>query len=442
MRPLEAAQLLGNWRCNSPSASLDEAIRLAAEGFKSQVRQLVLTDSAPVASLAENISWYSFGEPLNNLAITGASRYELGSGDRCFIEFSNLSAQPARLQAEIRDVGNKVVLDKIDAEISGRAVRRLRFSTPHANTAVKAEILNDKIGFDNEVYLLPVRKPAVKVSIANLPASLAAIMKRTIESLANAVIDEDEAEVAFLANDSANISSAWPLKVVFYNSTEPVLARGLVTQDKIHPICEGLPDVRAAWAIDRNFKSSGYPLLTIGNNFLLGLSQAASGDNLLSFNYVADYSNLHQTTFWPVLFFNIFSWQQSRQPGPGDFNYRSGTEITLNAAANQEFIKIQTPAKKELQLPVWRQKSSFTAFKTGLYQIAGRNASWTIAVNLLSTKESDMTRRRMVRPAGEQRFKELMQHSSDVRWWFIVPAILLLLVHQWLINLRKQKYVY
>jgi hypothetical protein len=440
MRPAEARQLITNWRCQSPSANLDEAIKLASESFQKGTRILVITDAQAASTLAENISWHGFGSSLPNLAITAANRYSLGKVDRCFVEFSNFSDEPADLQADIVDISRNLIIQKLNFKMSPDSVRRVRFSLPSINSVITAQIKNDPHVFDNQVWLMPVRKPKVKVALKNLTSRLDFLMKKTIDAAENAVLANANSDILFSQNPDQMADNFNSWNFYFNVASQPVLARGVITVAKTHPVCDGLPQTRGAWAMNSKTEMPGFPLLSIGNHTLLSLFDTEAGRREFYMNFVADYSTIQQTSFWPVLFWNLFAWRQSLKPGPADFNFRSGMEVAVNAPEGE--IVLTHPNGKKEQLPAWQGTCSFVPGETGLYQITAEQASWTVAVNLVSHQESNLTTRGQFTPPDNSQVDQLIKHSSDVRWWFIIPALLLLIFHQWLISRRRQQYVY
>lgn len=444
MLPKEAALLIDNWRCTSPTADLNEAVKLAGESFNAGTRILVMTDNAPKTALAENISWHGFAEPMDNLAITGASRYALGKTDRCFFEFTNFSGSSANLLAEIVDVADGKIHQRVEFAMAPRAVRRVRFSLQETAATLMAEIKNDAVAFDNRAWLLPVRRPPVKVAFFGLSQSIKHLLDRTVSAAENAESVQVGYDLAFVSGNEKidNLEpEAWAF--VFASASSPALIRGAVTIDRSHEICEGLPETQGVWAIDETLKSEGYPLLAIADTSLLTISSHDSGKKRLMMNYLPEYSSLHQTSFWPVLFWNVFSWRQSLQPGPTAFNFRSGMQAVVNADADAGELWLTTPSGRREALPLFKRQALFNLEETGPYRIEGQgNNSWTIVANLLSPAESDLTGRVAFTPDSSVRFNELLKHSSDVRWWFIIPALLLLLLHQWLVSRGGGRLVY
>ncbi len=441
MLPAETSMLISNWRCSSAQADIDEAIKLAGESFNPGTRFLVLTDSAPVSTLSGNISWYSFGHSRSNLAITGASRYALGNSDRFFIEFSSFSREKEALKAEIVNLTSKKIIEKIDCQMVPGSVRRLRFSLRETSAMVGARIIDDPVEFDNSVWLMPVRRKPLRVSIAGLPDRTRQLFEHTVLAAENAELNEKDPELIISSNSENSTASGNTWGITMVNATDPVMIRGVVTTDRGHPVCDGLPDVTGQWAISENTRSGGYPLLSLGETILLGLYNEPGGLKRLQMNFVPEYSTIQQTSFWPVLFWNIFSWRQSLLPGPVEFNLRSGMEAVLNSGDAQD-LDIETPDGRNLKLQSWKGQCFMQVDEVGIYRISDGISSWTMAVNLLSGAESDLTGRSEYIPENTGQSDELLKHSSDVRWWFIIPALLLLLLHQWLVSRRRQQIVY
>ncbi len=441
MLPKEASLLIENWRCNSPLADLDEAVKLAGESFNPGTRILVITDSAPLSKLAENIGWYAFGQPVGNLAITAASRYPLGKVDRCFVEFSNLSNDSKKLEAVVTDKASGKIIEKIDWQMPANSVRRLRFSLRSTAAPVNAKILSDSIEFDNEIWLMPVRKDPLKVALAGLKPSLYPLFENTLEAAENAELVSGDAEM--IITSEANLATGSNETCILFLpvASEPMLVRGTVTSDRTHFICDGLPEVRGMWAVETSAKLTGYPLLSVGDRNLFTIAREVGGQYRLSLNLLPEFSTIQRTSFWPVVFWNVFNWRQSLKPGPTDFNFHSGMEVTVNSGGENE-IDLITPSGRSQKLVPWKGQANFIVDETGLYKLSAGQASWTIAVNLTSTRESDLTGKITQRPDENGPDQELLKHSSDVRWWFIIPALLLLLLHQWLVSRRRQNIVY
>jgi hypothetical protein len=442
LQTAEASHLIGGWRCRSSHADLNAALRNVSEICSPDTKVLVITDRATQQVLAENISWLAFGQPLANIAITTANRYALGDVDRCFFEFVNFATSPARLSAEIVDAGSGSVLERLDLELAARAHRRVRLSVKDTAAEIRAVVKNDGIAYDNQVWLLPVRPELVKVELTGLSARLRPLIERTLNSSGLASIVATGSHLAFFegAADIKTVAGRW--NFVVHNASQPVTVRGSVAVDKNHPLLGGLPKVMAAWAFDRSFSIAGQPLMSVAGVPLLIAAEDVHGDRNIYLNLTADRSNLHTTAVWPVFFWNLLSWRQQANPGPTQFNYHSGMEVKVNLPAGVKTLKVVSPSGRASEIPVWRHNAGFTVREPGIYSLQAGDLSWQAAANLNSVEESDLTGLQTIQPEIELASGDASRYFSDVRWWFIVPALLLLILHQWLLRQGRPGHVY
>jgi len=442
LKTTEASHLIGSWRCRSPYADLNAALRNVSEICSPDTRVIVISDRTTQQALADNISWLSFGKPLANIAVTTANRYALGDVDRCFFEFVNFATAPARLAAEIVNVDNGKVLEQLDVELGARSHRRVRLSIKDTAAEIRASIRNDEIEYDNQAWLLPVRPEPVKVELASISPRLRPLVERTINSSGLASVVTSGGQLAFFEGEPGARSPVGRWNFVVHNASQPVTVRGSVALDKNHPLLVGLPRVMAAWAFDRNFSVSGQPLMSVAGVPLLIAAEDAQGDRNIYLNLTADRSNLHTTAVWPVLFWNLLSWRQQANPGPTQFNYHSGMEVKVNLPAGIKNISVTSPAGRTIDLPVWRRSAGFTVREPGIYSLQSGDLNWKTAANLNSVEESDLTGLQTRLPDIALASGDASRYFSDVRWWFIIPALLLLILHQWLLRQGRPGHVY
>lgn len=442
MSGAEAKKQLENWRCNSAGADLNAAISHAHDLFSPTTRLVVVTDAIAPGQLNEDISWLAFGKPLANLAITATNRYALGDADRCFIEFSNFASQPAQLVAEIYNTENKKVYEKINQLLPARSNHRVRMTLTDSTAPVKVEVKNDPIEFDNHAWLLPVRKLPVSVAINVNSQPLKWLMQRTIETSTLGRIVASSAELIIVTENSKRFDDEQQWQLVIHNATQPVLLNGAVAVEKNHPLCVGLPKVKAAWAVQQDLPAHGFPVMSVGGVPLLETTGEVERNLGIHLNFSSEFSTLQGTPVWPVLFWNLLTWRQKYKSGPDQFNFRSGMEISVAMPTTADNLLITTPGGRQQKMSVWRRRALIDCGETGLYNLQAGSASWTVAVNLNSPAESDLT----TLSRCENQFKvaqgESGRYFSDVRWWFILPALLLLMLHQLLLSRRRPGYVY
>ena len=125
---------LEQWTCTAPTAALESAIALAGEIGGSSSRILVVSDHPPGGDLpAGKVQWWSFGQPLGNVALTAATRDtsvggSSGQQDRVLLEVTNFGTTPARTELVLKgaDLGSasRKSLD-LDAGTASRMILNL-----------------------------------------------------------------------------------------------------------------------------------------------------------------------------------------------------------------------------------------------------------------------------------------------------------------------------
>ena len=91
-------ELLKEWRCQSPSADLAEAISFAFALGGNRPRILVATDQPPPEEPTDGrLEWWSFGTAGHNVAFVNATRSARDPQERCLLEVANLSRSPVKI---------------------------------------------------------------------------------------------------------------------------------------------------------------------------------------------------------------------------------------------------------------------------------------------------------------------------------------------------------
>ena len=433
----EAGMMVGSWRCNAASADIFKALRYVAESMNPEGHSFVLTDHQALSDYSGKATWLAFGKPVANLAITAVSRYALGTVDRCFVEFSNFASQPASIDAEVLIAGRGEPIERLAEILPPKGIVRRRFVLKDVAAPVQVRINNDPVAFDNSAWLLPVRPDPVEVEIRLKSAYPKRLVEKAV--LAAGLAKLVATSTQLVITDAKLLAPAERLWQFYLPAaSQPAAFSGVVAVDKEHPLTVGMPALRAAWAIDPGFATAGTPLMTAAAIPLLTVRGEPWQQLLVSLNLVPEYSDLQKGPVWPVLFWNLLSWRQQHNPGPVTANFRSGALITCSLPSEASSAELYDQAGQKVEdATVWRHQAVFQTSRAGIYEIRAADVSWPIAINLCSAAESDMTR------AGWSPVPALplpgaaMQKLADVRWWFILPALCLLAVHQWLATRRR-----
>ncbi len=436
MTGIEAGRVIEEWRCRAPDADLLKAIAYAGENFTEKHGVLVVSDRDHERSSDSAIRWLAFGRKLDNLAVTAASRYSTGNQDRCYFAFTSFASGSTALAAEIILPDKNEILERVTATLRPGESRRVRVMVKDQNLRVQARILNDPVAYDNEAWLLPVKPEPVSVELRSVPEFLKHNVARAISASGLATIVASAAQLIVSDGPVADLpDNVWQL--VFRIASQPVAFAGNVAVDKAHPLTAGLPGVRAAWAVDQSYLPPGKPLMSVGTMPLIAVAGMPTQNISVFFNLAPDFSDLHKTVLWPTLFWNLLAWRQKYNDGPDAFNYRSGNEITLTLPEGSNKAQMLDSDGKLFDSAVaYGRQAVFTASTPGFYEIGSAARAWKIAVNLCSASESDLRHAVRFVPPHVPFPESSMQQFSEVRWWFILPALLLICLHQYLTSRR------
>jgi hypothetical protein len=449
MNPYEADNALMNWKCESNTSNLMEAVAQELELGEDDSIVIVLTDHLEEKkNHSERIKWVSFGKPLDNFAITGANRSSNGKTDRCFFEFTNFSSKDKEIHAEIIDETNNQLLEQVTGIISANSSRRAIVKVRDQKAVLKAVIKSDDIDYDNEVVLLPIKKEKLKVSLKFENKQLSEIVKKAVLATELAQLTSEKPQV-IISDKKIKGDENLLTELVIHNATESYFFNKMIASDKEHMLTADLPLENALWAVDKDLKKSGKTLLAEGDLPLLSLDDNSELWSTLTLNYSFSKSNLHQTSFWPVFFYNLMEWTLQRQEGPSSNNFRSGSriEVGVDNKTTSLFLQRETGTSDKNEKTegiVKNKKALFVAGRPGIYSIFNedKTKNYKISVNLCSYEESDLSKSKPSEKLPEIITNENMVHFESVKWWFILIAFALLILHQWLISNRRSGYAF
>lgn len=443
MNSIEAENALIGWNCESVSANLMEAVAQSIETSSEDSTIVVLTDHLNEKSNAENIKWISFGTSRDNIAITAANRSSNGRIDRCFFEFTNFSKDKKEINAEIIDITNEKVLEQIKSSfIEPNSSRRIIVKVTNQKAVIKAVIKNDEIDFDNEAILLPVKNDKLKVSIRLKDKVLSDHIEKAVLSSDLAYVSNDKPQVVISDRKIENTDSILT-QVIIHNATSSYFVAKSLASDKNHFITSDLPLDEAIWVADSNFKPFGKIILVSSGIPLICVNDESNYLSTIYFNYCFDKSNMHLTTFWPVFFYNILDWAMLYKSGPTAFNFRSGSRIDFRANKGSTTVYLKKEnSNNKIEGYVNNGKVAFIAGVPGIYTIEDGEKQFNISVNLCSYEESNMTNFKRTENLPEIFIEKNMNYFKSVKWWFIMIAFALLLLHQWLISRRRSGYAF
>ena len=390
----EATDQLQNWRCSSPGSNLAEGIMFAKMAVKGRGRIRLITDHAPPESFSgKEVQWWAFGTPLPNVAITNATRTRFGSRDRVLLEISNFTSTRKSVTGRLQAVGNGLLRNSWELDISPGDTRQLFFDLPDGTTAVQGIVNTEDLALDNVVTLLGDQQQRVKTRIAIKQPALAALVKEAVKATQKAVVTQTDPDLYLTDSADTRPFQAGCWEVTFHQGTAPRGLIGPFAVDAEHPLSAGLAADGLIWGVGSGTQLPGEPVLLAGNRPLISVEKALQGNRRIHLDIVPQASTVHRSPMWPILFWNLIDWRQKTKPGPVNPNIRLGGHIRVMAPHEATEITVTFPDNTTENLPVIDRQAVIEGQQVGLYQIHGQDAaagSFTASVNALSHEESDL----------------------------------------------------
>jgi len=452
----EAERMLAHWQCRAPAAVLDSAISHAGNISIADVKILVVTDQLPQVELpVGKIEWRAYGKPLDNLAVTGASRIYQGERDKLLIEATNFSNDAQSLYMQLTQTSDGAVLKDINEQISPMATLRYHLTLPEGTQDIEARIADDVLPIDNLATLLPPSRKPVRVAIRNLPESMATPLRRGLNATGIARFDEANPEICFTGGNLAIAETdaeqetttddasglpegCWQMR--FYTALpdekiEPFVGPFII--DRTHALAEGLSLEGVVWAAAHEFPLSGYSMLAVGNVPLVSEQNRANRTKTLHLQLRPDLSTLTISPGWPILLWNILQYRAAQLPGIRMNNVRLGTSAMFNPFPGDEMIEITTPGGELREMSVRSNWLSIPADEVGLYTVKAPSGEYRFSTLPLASEESNLTESTTGRWGGWLDQETIEKDYRNLTWLPLLIVAAILLLHLSIIASRK-----
>lgn len=430
----EVDELLSQWKCWSPQASIDSAITLAAELGKEQANILVLTDHKPPDEKISNqrLEWYAFGWPLDNFAIINASRSAFGDQDRCLLEIANYSDSPRSTKLTVQTGSN--VLQNSTISLGPHESQRLVFNIPSTVPSLCASLEPDALVEDNEVELLPPIRKRVRVQVALTNQNLSALANRTLDATGFRAAISENPELVIHDSDSSVGSNAWSM--VWSTAAATNAYTGPFVVDNSHPLAEGIALEGVIWTGASMTNMPGdVPVILAGNVPLFSERQDFLGRHHITLNLNPELSTVQNTPDWPILFWDILSWRISEMPGLKESNVRLGTDVNLKTTG--EAVTIMQPDGEKTSFPKTGGELAIETPMPGVYSVIMGSTTNQFSVNALAADKSDLSTCASGQWGKWSEDVAVRLEETSAVWIFGLLALAFLTAHMYLVAAAK-----
>ncbi len=382
------------WACTSPSSDLDAAIALAASAAGRSALVLVLTDHPPDRPPDPGrIRWQAFGRALPNLGFVSATR----AGDRVLLEIANDSSSPQSTTLHlVRDM-------RIDVPPHTR--HRVQLTVPAG--VIEAKLSDDAAAFDNQVVLLPDRRPPLRVALR--------VQDETIESALRATsrVALENIRPQLIITDRAT-NEDWSVEV--QRAPGGAAFVGPYVMDRTSPLTTGLRLDGLVWGAARG-AMQGQPVVFAGDQPLVTVD-----GHRVRIRFDRTISNLHHSPAWPALWWNLVEWRSAQLPGPRSANVSLGTNAFVNLETPSAVVIAPDGERRTVNGPA----AVIAATQPGIWNVG----PYSFACNAIAPGETDLTHNRS---GGWGKWNDEALQSAgfeNIAWILLLIALAALIAHQ------------
>ena len=318
-------------------------LQLAGEGSV-----LLVTDHYDPEAWPEEIEVASIGTPIENLAITHATRRRVVDDssepvERVHLTVSNFGFEETAAKVTLRSAG--VVLDESEAPIEAGDRRHFAFTLPAGAPVIEARLPEDGLSIDDVAWLAPV-PPRTLAIASTLPDDLSRFLGlmgagqevSNIDRLLNLIPDSIDAKnpagAHLVLSQSVPPGGAWCLNFESSGDERRHLI-GPFLVDKRHPLLEGLTLEGIVWSTSP-VTLTGAPIVSAGNEPLV--TEERDGTRLVFHaNLDPSRSSLQRSPDWPILLANLAEMRRAELPGPARTSLSIGETFLYRGIREGEY---------------------------------------------------------------------------------------------------------
>ena len=320
----------------SPGDSLADAISRARRLATGGGSIAVLTDHAPPEGFSQEagVSWFAFGEPVSNDAISFASRTPggVGSPDSLYVELRRFpagdrtpfvfavtdlsapSAEPLRFTAAPDAKGVARFATTLPPDFGDAEIRLVESGKWKVESAANA------LSLDDFAHLPKCETPQLPVAIAVTDVPLANVVRRALDASGFAwkpVGEGEGAAVVFEEAVNGGSDKRGPpgdalFRIVFHKPISPAPCVGPYLADSASPFAEGADFTGLVWPAGTN-APPGRAVLFAGRNPVIAFREASRPPELgIMASGAGD--AFFRSTAWPVMVWNALDYAAGLLP--------------------------------------------------------------------------------------------------------------------------------
>lgn len=259
---------LERWTCQQSSSNLFDAMEMVKKVHGAEHRILVCTDQPPenqdVVESDSRLKWISFGKPIENTAITFASRKRVlsdeGEGEKLLVRIENFSGNPkqatkstANSSIKIVDTESESTVVASNFQLASDSKKEIVLDLPEsvAKKNLRIEIDSDAVAADNELFLLAEKTIEIDVYLNLDDAGYEKIWMDALQVIPNVKINQSvPSDCDIVITDTEFVLQPEQWHIYCPPQLRPVPFAGPYAVSMEHPLANGLPIRGAIWAAD------------------------------------------------------------------------------------------------------------------------------------------------------------------------------------------------
>ncbi len=437
----ELKKIFSQWKCASIKSSLVESIGFVKQLGGNISTIMVITDQPPLDNklIHNNVLWKSFGKSTSNIAFVNVARTSYQDKERCLFEIANISTEPRQIKFKTLYSLNGVEQKSMKIlTMQANETKKIIMSIPYKSSALFATLDDDELDIDNSIVVLPNRGKPITIKLDFANEQFKGLVEKAIKSINKTINVTENPQLLFTDKQfppKVTENLDWIYQFIIDKKPTPYV--GPFIQNKSHPLLNGIDMGGIIWASGKNEKIEGNPIISAGSIPLLTDIKKPHGQHHILLRFNPDYSNLHNTPNWPILIWNAINWRLSTSPGIRKFNYRLGENIDIITDLNnskQTTFSIIKPDKTTINFNKSIEKFRYNPKQIGIYQVNDEDVNYKFTVNPLSFQESNLLQCKYGTWNTWDKDGGLLENYKNVLWLFLLPAFLLMILHQYLIR--------
>lgn len=257
---------LEQWTCEQSSSNLFDAMEMVKKVHGGEHRILVCTDQPPenqdVVESDARLKWISFGKPIENTAITFASRKQVlndeGTGEKLLVRIENFSGNPkqttkstANSSIKIVDTESESTVVASNFQLASDSKKEIVLDLPESVSEknLRIEIDSDAVAADNQLFLLAENSNEIDLYLNLDDVGYEKIWMDALQVIPNVKINQSSpSDCDIVITDTEFVLQPEQWHIYCPPQVRPVAFAGPYAVSLEHPLANGLPIRGAIWA--------------------------------------------------------------------------------------------------------------------------------------------------------------------------------------------------